>query len=44
MPFLDDLRENIIAAKKLRMKTLWCKSKKDFICVKKIKEAIKRKI
>jgi len=40
--FLDDRKENIIAAKKLKMKTLWCKSKKDIICVKKIKEAIKR--
>ena len=25
--FLDDRKENIIAAKKLEMKTLWCKSK-----------------
>jgi epoxide hydrolase-like predicted phosphatase len=29
--FLDDLKENIAAAKKLKMKTLWCKSKKSFL-------------
>lgn len=40
--FLDDMKENIVAAKKLKMKTLWCKSKKDIIRVKKIKEALKK--
>jgi putative hydrolase of the HAD superfamily len=29
--FLDDRKENIIAAKKLRMKTLWSKSKKSLL-------------
>jgi FMN phosphatase YigB (HAD superfamily) len=43
MLFLDDLRENIIAAKKLKMKTLWCKNpKKILFALKKIRSARKK--
>lgn len=29
--FLDDLKDNIVVAKELKMKTLWCKSKKSLL-------------